>query len=107
VGEIFSQYNKMIASILLIHIIIFGEYPPFAISIVRSRDMRFLISSNAAGSNETNFARLREDMLNKLLPARLGLAASEIPRPLRSIALPQPALGDFTVRLMRQRKGVD
>ena len=75
--------------------------------MVRSLGMRFLIISNAAGSNETNFARLREHMLNKLLPARLGLAASEIPRPLRSIALPQPALGDLTVRLRRQRKGVD
>ncbi|MFN5276171.1 DUF697 domain-containing protein, partial [Bradyrhizobium sp.] len=47
--------------------------------------------------------RLGEGMLNGLLTARLGLAASDVTRPLPFNALPRPALTDLAKDLIRKR----
>jgi putative membrane protein len=49
--------------------------------------------------------RLGEGVLNGLLTARLGLAASDVTRPLPFTALPRPALSDLAKDLLRKRDG--
>ena len=46
--------------------------------------------------------RLGEGILNGLLTARLGLAALYVIRPLPFSALPQPALSDLAMELVRR-----
>ena len=49
--------------------------------------------------------RLGEGVLNGLLTARLGRAASDVTRPLPFTALPRPALADLAKDLLRKREG--